>query len=87
MSVQQADIASKRPELLRETVPGLSRLAILFDANYPASVREVDNLETAVRQFGITLLRSGVRVVADLEPAFDAFKSQPMQFISQTLAY
>jgi putative tryptophan/tyrosine transport system substrate-binding protein len=76
MSVQQADIASKRLELLRGTVPGLSRLAILFDANYPASVREADNLETAVRQFGITLLRSGVRVVADLEPAFDAFKSQ-----------
>jgi putative ABC transport system substrate-binding protein len=76
MSVQQADIASKRLEVLREIVPGLSRLAILFDANYPASVREADNLENAARQFGITLLRRGVRVVADLETAFDAFKSQ-----------
>ena len=76
MSVQQADIASKRLEVLREIVPGLSRLAILFDANYPASVREADNLENAARQFGITLLRRGVRVVADLETAFDAFKSR-----------
>jgi putative ABC transport system substrate-binding protein len=54
----------------------MSRLAILFDVNYPASVREADNLDTAVRQFGITLLRSGVRVVADLEPAFNAFKGE-----------
>jgi putative ABC transport system substrate-binding protein len=61
MSVQQADIASKRLEVLREIVPGLSRLAILFDANYPASVREADNLEIAARQFGATLLRYGVR--------------------------
>jgi putative ABC transport system substrate-binding protein len=76
MSVQQAEIASKRVELLREIVPGLGKLAILFDATYPASVREADNVETAARQFGITLLRRGVHVAADLEPAFDAFKSQ-----------
>ena len=76
MSVQQAEIASKRLEVLREIVPGLGRLAILFDATYPASVREADNVETAASQFGITLLRQGVHVVADLKPAFDAFKSQ-----------
>ena len=39
-------------------------------------MREADNLENAARQFGITLLRRGVRVVADLESAFDAFKGQ-----------
>jgi putative ABC transport system substrate-binding protein len=39
-------------------------------------VREADNVETAASQFGITLLRQGVHVVADLKPAFDAFKSQ-----------
>jgi putative ABC transport system substrate-binding protein len=76
MSVQQADIASKRLDVFREIVPGIRTLAILFDANYPASVREADNLENAARQFGITLLRRGVRVVADLEPTFGAFKSQ-----------
>ena len=39
MSVQQAEIASKRLEVLRDIVPGLGRLAILFDASYSASVR------------------------------------------------
>src|SRR5436190_112283 len=57
MSVQQAEIGSKRVELIREIVPGLGKLAILFDANYPPSVREADNVEAATRQFGITLLR------------------------------
>jgi len=76
MSVQQADIASKRLEVLREIVPNLGRLAILFDANYPPSVLEADNVETAARPFGITLVRRGVRVAADLVTAFDAFKSQ-----------
>jgi hypothetical protein len=64
MSVQQAEIASKRLEILREMVPRLGRLAILFDVNYPASVREADNLDTAARHFRITLLRWGVRVIA-----------------------
>ena len=76
MSVQQAEIGSKRVELLREIVPGLGKLGILYDAAYPPSLREADNVETAARQFGITLLRRGVHVAADLEPAFDVFKSQ-----------
>jgi putative tryptophan/tyrosine transport system substrate-binding protein len=76
LSVQQAEIASKRLEVMREIVPGLGRLAILFDANYSPSVLEADNVETAARQFGITLVRRGVRVAADLETAFDAFKGQ-----------
>ena len=76
MSVQQAEIGSKRVELLREIVPGLSKLGILYDAAYPPSLREADNVETAARQLGITLLRRGVHVAADFEPAFDVFKSQ-----------
>jgi putative tryptophan/tyrosine transport system substrate-binding protein len=76
ISVQQAEIGSKRVELLREVVPSLGKLAILFDANYAPSVREADNVEAATRQFGITLLRRGIHVAADLEPAFDAFKNQ-----------
>jgi putative tryptophan/tyrosine transport system substrate-binding protein len=76
MSVQQAEIASKRLEVLRDIVPSLGRLAILFDAAYSASVREADNVETAARQFGIALLRRGVHVAADLDTAFDTFKGQ-----------
>ena len=37
LSLQATDAVGKRLELLREVVPGLRRLAILFDAGYPAS--------------------------------------------------
>ena len=36
-------------------------------------MREAENVEAAARQFGTA---AGVHVAADLEPAFDAFKSQ-----------
>lgn len=39
MSFQQAEIASKRLELLRDIVSGLGTLGILYDATYAASAR------------------------------------------------
>ena len=43
LSLQAPEIAGKRLELLRELVPGLRRLAIVFDAAYDANVLEKDN--------------------------------------------
>ena len=41
LSLQQTDLAGKRLELLREVVPGLRRLAIMANVDYPAGVREM----------------------------------------------
>ena len=76
LSLQAAEVASKRLELLHEIVPGLSRLAILFDANYPASTREADNVHTSANQLGLAVVARGVQKAADIAPAFDAFKGQ-----------
>jgi putative tryptophan/tyrosine transport system substrate-binding protein len=43
LSLQATDAVGKRLELLREVVPGLRRLAILFDAGYPATALEMGN--------------------------------------------
>ncbi len=53
LSLQTTDTTSKRLEFLREVVPDLRRLAIIFDASYPASVREMDNVSTTARQLGL----------------------------------
>ena len=74
MSLQQAELAGKRIELLREIVPGLGKLAIVFDATYPASAHESDNVQTAARQFGFAVSRRGLQGTADIAPAFAAFK-------------
>jgi putative ABC transport system substrate-binding protein len=75
-SVQAVDTAGKRLEVLREVVPGLRRLAIMFDAGYTASVRENDETQAAARTFGFDVAPLGIRRAEDIASAFQAFKSQ-----------
>jgi putative tryptophan/tyrosine transport system substrate-binding protein len=76
LSVQQADVSGKRLELLREVIPGLRRLAILFDASYPATVLEMGNVQAAARNFGLEVASHGIRRPEDIAPLFDALKGQ-----------
>jgi len=76
MSLQQNDIASKRIELLRDVVPNLRRLAIMFNADYPSSVRETGEVQTAARTLDLEVAPRGIRRAEDIAPAFDALKSQ-----------
>ena len=76
LSLQATDAVGKRLELLREVVPGLRRLAILFDAGYPASVREMGEMQSAARMLSLEVAPHGVRRAEDIAPAFDALKSQ-----------
>jgi hypothetical protein len=59
---------------LREIVPGLAKLAILFDATYPASAREAENVQISARKLGLAVMPRGVQSDDDIAPAFDAFK-------------
>ena len=76
LSVQQADIAGKRLDLLREVVPGLHRLAIMFDAGYPAAVREMGESQSAARTLGLEVAPHAIRRAEDIAPFFEALKSQ-----------
>jgi putative tryptophan/tyrosine transport system substrate-binding protein len=76
LSMQSTDIAGKRLELLREVVPGLRRLAIMFDTGYPATVRENDETQAAARMLGLDVAPHGIRRAEDIAPAFEAFRSQ-----------
>jgi putative tryptophan/tyrosine transport system substrate-binding protein len=76
LSLQATDIAGKRLELLREAVPGLRRLAILFYATYPAAMLEKDNVEAVARNLGLEVQPHGIRGAEDIAPVFDALKGQ-----------
>src|SRR5271170_288492 len=76
LSIQASDIASKRLELFREAVPHLRKLAIMFDASYPATVREMDEAQSAARALSLEVAPHGIRRAEDIAPAFDALKSQ-----------
>ena len=71
MSLQQHDIASKRIELLRDVVPNLRRLAILFNAGYPASVFEAGEVQAAARTLGLEVASHEIRRAEDIAPVFE----------------
>jgi putative tryptophan/tyrosine transport system substrate-binding protein len=72
LSVQEVDTAGKRLELLREVVPGLRRLAIMFDAGYPSAVLEVGEVQAAARALGLEVTPLEIRQADDIAPALDA---------------
>jgi putative tryptophan/tyrosine transport system substrate-binding protein len=76
MSLQQHDIASKRIELLRDVLPNLRRLAILFNAGYPASMLEAGEVQNAAHTLGLEVASHEIRRAEDIAPIFETLKSQ-----------
>jgi putative ABC transport system substrate-binding protein len=76
VSDQQADLAGKRVELLREAIPGLRRLAILANVGYHDVFFELTDVETAARRLGLEATRLEIRRAEDVAPAFQALKGQ-----------
>lgn len=56
ISIQVSEIGGKRLELFREIVPGLRRLAILFDGGYAGSVRESGEVQAMARTLGFEVV-------------------------------
>jgi putative ABC transport system substrate-binding protein len=76
LSVQSADLAGKRLELLREVVPSLRRVAILANVANPFSVMELSEAQAATRTFGLEFDALEIRRAEDIVPAFEALKGR-----------
>ena len=76
LSLTSPELAGKRLELLREAIPGLRQLAIMANADYPPSMRELDEVETATRSLGIESIALKIRQAADIAPAFESLKGR-----------
>jgi len=76
LSVQQADIAGKRLELLREVVPRLRRLAIMVDVGFAQGVLEMGEVKATARTLGLEVTPLEIRRAEDIAPAFEALKAQ-----------
>jgi ABC-type uncharacterized transport system substrate-binding protein len=87
LSNQSADLVGKRVELLREVVPGLRRLAILANANYPAAKREIGYAQDAARRLGLDVTLSEIQRADDIAPAIDAFngRADALYVVSEAL--
>jgi putative ABC transport system substrate-binding protein len=76
LSMQSTDLAGKRLALLREVVPGLRRLAIMANADYPAAVQEMDEVHAAAGTLGLDVAIFEIRRAEDIAPAFEALKGR-----------
>jgi putative tryptophan/tyrosine transport system substrate-binding protein len=76
LSMQSTDLAGKRLALLREVVPGLRRLAIIANVDYPAAAQEIDAIQAAAGTLGLDVLAFKIRQAEDIAPAFEALKGR-----------
>jgi putative ABC transport system substrate-binding protein len=72
LSMLNIDLGGKRVELLREVVPGLSRVFVLWNPDNHGNVLIMKNTEIAARVLGVQLHSFEVRRLEDLEHAFVA---------------
>ena len=76
LSIQAADLASKRVEILREVVPGLRRLAVITNADNAQPALEAKETQAAARTLGLEVTSLEIRRAADVAPAFQALRGQ-----------
>ena len=74
LSIQAADLAGKRLELLREVVPGLRRLAVLANAGNPTDVLQMGEAQVAARTLGLEVVTPEIRRADEIASAFESLK-------------
>jgi putative ABC transport system substrate-binding protein len=78
LSIQAADLASKRLEILREVAPGVRRLAVMANAGNAQPVLEARETQAAARALGLEVVPLEIRRAEDFAPALQALKADAL---------
>jgi putative ABC transport system substrate-binding protein len=70
-------IGGKWLELLKELVPGIRRVAVIFNASNPASPNHLRTLEPAAASLQVQVFPMPVHNAAELESSLGAFATEP----------
>ena len=84
LSLQATNLAGKRLELLREVVPQLRRLAIIFNVGNAQPVLEMGETQAAARMLGLDVAPLVIQRAEDIAPAFEGSKPERMRFTSRS---
>jgi putative ABC transport system substrate-binding protein len=76
------ELIGKRLQLLAETIPGLSRVALLINPHSQISRLYIDYTRSAAAARGLVSQTFEVRSLDDLEPSFDAMATAGMQAVT-----
>jgi putative ABC transport system substrate-binding protein len=72
MSQMVPELAAKRLELLKDAVPGISRVLVLTYLVDPIAPLQVKTMKEAAQSLGVTLLVHDIQTADDIPAAFDA---------------
>jgi putative tryptophan/tyrosine transport system substrate-binding protein len=76
LSLQATNLAGKRLELLREVIPQLRRLGIIFNVGNAQPVLEMGETQAAARMLGFDVAPLVIQRAEDIAPAFEGVKAQ-----------
>ena len=76
LSLQANDLAGKRLEFLRQVVPQLRRLAIMFNAGNSQPVLKMRDTQAAAHTLGLEVAPLEIRRADDIAPAIQSLKTQ-----------
>ena len=76
LSAQSTDLVGKQLELLREVIPGLRRVAVLFNVGNAGAVVELGEVQAAARTLGLEVITLEIRRAEDIAPAIEALKGR-----------
>ena len=71
-----AELSGKRLELLREIVPGLSRVAVLWNGANPGALRTWEETQAAAKVLGMQVQSVDIRRISDVESAVRIARGQ-----------
>ena len=76
LSIQANELAGKRLEFAHELVPGLHRLAIMFNVGNAQPVLEMGETQAAARMLGFEVVPLVIQRAEDIASAFQALKTR-----------
>jgi len=79
MTIQPPEFGGKQVELLKQAVPKLTRLAVVWDPLYPGFRPFYEYAEIAARTLGITMQSIEVRQASDIDVAFARITKERFQ--------
>jgi putative ABC transport system substrate-binding protein len=75
ISLLATELSAKRLEVLREIVPNMSRMAMLWNDTNPSMVLRAHEAQNAATKLGVAIQSVGVHIPIDLDAAFVAIES------------
>jgi putative ABC transport system substrate-binding protein len=84
LSQLAADLGGKRVEILREVVPSLRRLAILYNAGNAVTASEMRQVQEAAGTLGLAVVNSEIRRADDITAVVEGLKDRADAIYIQT---